>query len=164
MRASDTLNSITYFTAFAFWRPDAVIRHRVFIEACKIKGIDTVLGKFKEKQVKCPSCQQFVKRHEEKATDVNIALHAYQMASKGIEQIFLVTGDTDLIPAIMMIKHDFPAVCIGVIFPYNRYTGEMNKVAHLSYKTNAHLLNTCVLPQTLIKPNGKVISCPPDWT
>lgn len=164
LRKQDSLHSITYFTAFAFWRQSAVKRHTAFIEACKVNGINVVMGKFKEKQVKCPICHNPSTRHEEKATDVNIALYAYRMASQGIEQVVLVTGDTDLIPAIRLIKTDFPKIQVGVVFPYKRYTGEMKSEAHFSYKTDGNTLGNFVLPQTLMKPNGKIISCPPEWT
>ena len=34
-----------------------------------------------------------------------------------IEQILLVSGDTDMTPALKMIKEDFPSMKIGLIFP-----------------------------------------------
>ncbi|MHA3099381.1 NYN domain-containing protein, partial [Acinetobacter brisouii] len=34
-----------------------------------------------------------------------------------IEQILLVSGDTDMTPALKMIKADFPSMKIGLIFP-----------------------------------------------
>lgn len=164
IRDGDELHSITYFTAFANWREEAAKRHSIFIEACTVNGIDVVLGKFKEKTIRCPSCKENTIRHEEKATDVNIALYAYRLASKGVDQIFLVTGDTDMIPAIRLIKQDFPRVVIGVIFPYHRYTGEMKKEAHVSHKTDGNILEKFILPPVLVKPNGKKIRCPAEWT
>lgn len=163
MREEDTLHSITYFTALANWRERAVKRHSVFIEACGVMGVNVVLGKFKEKTARCPYCEKNFTKHEEKATDVNIALFAYRLASQGVEKVFLITGDTDMIPAIRLIKQDFPQTTVGVIFPYHRYTGEMKKEAHLSYKTDDNSLENFILPTVLVKSNGKKIRCPAEW-
>lgn len=57
-------------------------------------------------------------RLEEKQTDVNIALNLYRDAVQGnTEQVILISGDSDLTPALELIKVDCPTVKIGVIFP-----------------------------------------------
>jgi uncharacterized LabA/DUF88 family protein len=160
----DDLHSITYFTALANWRsPDAVQRHRALIEANEVNGINVVLGNFKRKQIHCSLCNGVLERHEEKATDVNIALYAYRLASKGLEQIILVTGDTDLIPAIKMIKEDFPTVRVGVIFPYDRMNKELKKVSCFHHKTRKSILYQFLLPDRISKSNNHVITCPANW-
>lgn len=163
MRSTDTLHSISYFTALAFWRTEAVTRHQVFIQACAVLGIDVVLGKFKEKNSMCPHCRRNILRHEEKATDVNLALHAYRLAAQGAEQVVLVTGDTDLIPAIRMIKSDFPDTKVGIIFPYRRDNRELEKEADFHHKTRKEILPSFRLPERLQKANGKFLTCPPKW-
>jgi len=163
MRSADTLQTITYFTALAHWLPDKSKRHAVFIEACKAKGIHVVQGKFKEKRSPCPHCGAIILRHEEKATDVNIALHAYRLASQGTQQIFFVSGDTDLIPAVRMIKQDFPSVVVGVVFPYQRDNKEFAQAADVHHKTSTQTLQGFILPTIITKPNGKTITCPKDW-
>ena len=51
---------------------------------------------------------------EEKETDVNIALGMYRAACRAdqlqIGQIVLVSGDTDLAPALAAIRQDFPCL------------------------------------------------------
>jgi uncharacterized LabA/DUF88 family protein len=163
MRSSDILHSITYFTALAFWREEAVKRHQVFIQACIAKRIDVVLGKFKEKPTTCQHCKQTIIRHEEKATDVNIALFAYRLAAQKMEKIIIVTGDTDLIPAIMMINSDFPYTKVGVVFPYRRDNRELEKEADFYHKTRKEILSLFRLPDQIQKPNGKIITCPSQW-
>ena len=163
MRSSDILHSITYFTSLAFWRKEAVKRHQMFIQACEAKGISIVLGKFKDKPSTCPHCRQDILRHEEKATDVNIALSAYRCATHGVEQIILVTGDTDLAPAIRLIKNDFPKTKVGLLFPYRRDNRELEKEADFHHKTRKDILPSFRLPEQIQKPNGKLITCPPQW-
>lgn len=63
---------------------------------------------------------------EEKETDVHIAISMYRTASKQenvppesrIEQLVLVSGDTDMAPALRAIREDFPDLKIGVVLPY----------------------------------------------
>ena len=160
---SDTLESVNYFTALAKWIDGAEKRHMALIDACKLKGINVIFGKFKRKEQQCPLCNKVFHRHEEKATDVNIALYAYRFASFGLEKIVFVTGDTDMIPSINLIRNDFPNVKVGVIFPYERHNRELKNKACFSYKTRLDLLEKCLLPPILTKPNGKKIVCPKEW-
>ena len=165
MRHDDTLHSIIYFTALAGWRSvDAVNRHQALINANAVKGVKSVLGKFKKKYIHCPKCNRSFERHEEKATDVNIALYAYRLAATSkVEQVVLVTGDTDLIPAINMIKEDFPSISVGVIFPYNRFNHELKNTTHFHHTTSEKILSNFRLSNKIVKSNGKIITCPPNW-
>jgi uncharacterized LabA/DUF88 family protein len=164
MRSFDILHNITYFTSLAFWRPESVERHQIFLQACKIYGITIIHGKFKEKKIPCPFCHKEIVRHEEKATDVNLALHAYRFAGQGVKQIILVTGDTDLMPAIKMIKSDFPSTRVGIVFPYCRDNRELEKEADFYHKTKKEILYSFRLPERIQKANGKFITCPAQWT
>jgi len=60
---------------------------------------------------------------EEKQTDVNIALHMYRDIAKGTtDQCVLVSNDSDLIPALAIIKEDFPEAIIGSVMPIKKRT------------------------------------------
>lgn len=55
---------------------------------------------------------------EEKQTDVNIAIDAYRDAAKGnAEHQVFISNDSDLEPALIAIREDFPAMNVGVIMP-----------------------------------------------
>lgn len=58
-------------------------------------------------------------RLEEKQTDVSIALHAYRdVIRKECDQIVLVSNDTDLEPALQMIRMDVgDNIDIGIVIP-----------------------------------------------
>ncbi len=65
---------------------------------------------------------------EEKQTDVNIALHMYRDAIKqSCDQIILVSSDSDLEPALKMIKEDVPEMEIGLILPRKKPTNKKNR-------------------------------------
>lgn len=67
---------------------------------------------------------------EEKETDVNLALGMYRAACRAdqlqidqIHQIVLVSGGTDLGPALAAIRADFPHIRLGVILPHRLQGG-----------------------------------------
>lgn len=55
---------------------------------------------------------------EEKQTDVNLALHAYRDAISGqFDQVVICSNDSDIEPALKMIREDAPLVRIGLVTP-----------------------------------------------
>lgn len=64
---------------------------------------------------------------EEKQTDVNLALHAYHDAlTDQIDQAVIVSNDTDLVPALRMIRANTP-VKIGLVIPTRNQERRPNK-------------------------------------
>lgn len=65
-------------------------------------------------------------RLEEKETDVHIAISMYRLAAKQertpeaerIEQIVLVSADTDMTPALKALREDFPDMKVAVVLPH----------------------------------------------
>ena len=114
------LREVFYFSAFATWRSNAHQRHRQYVEALKATGVTPVMGRFKEKDAFCKICKKPFKTHEEKETDVNIALWLLNEAYKdNFDEAFIVSRDSDLTPAIRMVLHEFPTKRIKVISPPN---------------------------------------------
>lgn len=57
-------------------------------------------------------------RLEEKQTDVNIALHLYDDVVQGrVEQVVLVSNDSDLVPALKFARRTNALLTIGTILP-----------------------------------------------
>lgn len=64
---------------------------------------------------------------EEKETDVRIAVEMYRLAvsqqcqsGEGVQQLVLVSSDTDMTPALEAIRTDYPHLRIGIILPRDR--------------------------------------------
>jgi uncharacterized LabA/DUF88 family protein len=105
----DTLSEVFYFTALAYWRQASESRHKIFISALENEGVQVIKGNFKEKDRFCRRCGASYKYHEEKETDVNIALYLLNEAYQDTyDKAIVVTNDTDLVPAIKMAKTHFP--------------------------------------------------------
>jgi hypothetical protein len=45
----DSVAAVLYFTALAFWNPDKLSRHKIFIKAQENEGVTIVYGEFKRR-------------------------------------------------------------------------------------------------------------------
>lgn|GEM_PF-698725 len=90
---------IVYFSAMARHReaarPGAVARHLRYVDALQATGVETILGHFKRRQVRCPYCGRVRDRWEEKQTDVGIAVRLVKLAATdACERVLVVSGST----------------------------------------------------------------------
>jgi len=170
-----TLEEIYYFSAFAYHRstPGVIERHMTYKRCLESKGIKAVMGRFKPKQIKCskydsrlkscPNCYGIISSHEEKETDVAIAAKLLELFSKNsCDTIVLVTGDTDLAPAIRVANDLFTDKSIRFIFPYKRRNNELAKLAQ-SMTIKPSLYNKFQLPDPLTMPDGTLVNKPITW-
>lgn len=77
---------------------------------------------------------------EEKQSDVNLALQAYHDAVTGdVDQVVIVTNDTDIAPAMKMIRA-YTAVHIGLVVPARPGLREPNTdLVDLAHWTRSHI-------------------------
>lgn len=67
---------------------------------------------------------------EEKQTDVNLALHVYSDVIQGAcEQVVICSNDSDIEPALKMIRAHAPHVRIGLVMPLREAVGEDEQVS-----------------------------------
>ncbi|EGY24821.1 hypothetical protein DA2_3031 [Desulfovibrio sp. A2] len=138
---SHQLGIIHYFTAYADWMPDKKRRHKALIRALLSEGVKVRRGKFKEKSRYCRWCQKTWKAHEEKQTDINIAIELMSSAFKNeYDTAIIISGDTDLVPAVRRVKNLFPEKRIGVLFPPGMRHGELERCCDYAIKLYANQL------------------------
>lgn len=112
---------------------------------------------------------------EEKETDVNIAISMYRLLAQQqhlqvdqqIQQVVLVSADTDMTPALRAIYEDFTEIRIGVILPHREgnvrgVPGSLQNYSHWMRRTitNAELA-ACQFPDRL--PTHKKPAIKPDY-
>ncbi|MBV6752690.1 DUF2384 domain-containing protein [Pseudomonas chlororaphis] len=103
---------------------------------------------------------------EEKQSDVNLALQVYHDAMTGqIDHAVIVTNDTDIAPALQMIRVHTP-VLIGVVVPTTDHirppNAELVKLAHWKRQhISASELAACQLPRVI--PGRKPTTKPESW-
>ena len=157
--SKDKIVDIFYFTAYAHWNPSKRSRHHLLIQALRQKGVKIIFGKFKVRDHKCRICKKEYPTFEEKQTDVNIAVKLFQCAiNNEFDSAILITGDTDLIPAIEGIKMTFPAKQIGVVIPIGRRSEDLKNICDFHMKMKEKHLKTSQLPESIvIDPENNIV-------
>lgn len=124
LRPNDDLQVVKCFTALVAG-PTKQRNQLVYLAALgTLPKVDIIQGKFKKKRIRCthPACtmpgDRFFDSQEEKHTDVNIALHMLDDAYRDrCDTLVLMSGDSDLVPAVQHVRHRFPAKRIFVYVP-----------------------------------------------
>lgn len=123
LRPDDTIERINYFTAIVEPdRPTSAKRDRQadFLKALTtLPRVKVIHGRYQRRRVHCGAqCRQPYNVPEEKKTDVNIALAMIDDALKDrVDRIILVSGDSDLEPAVAYIRKERPKIKIFVYIP-----------------------------------------------
>lgn len=161
--AQDQIQDVLFFTALATWSPSKVTKHNNYIGALKLTGVKSILGVFRRKKPRCRKCHQNYDTFEEKRTDVNIAMHMLKDAFEGnVDKIVVVSGDSDLVPPIEMIKEKFPAITVEVHVPIGGKARELMAAADRSVKYSTADIGASKLPDE-VKGKHKSYSKPPSW-
>lgn len=162
------VESVYYFSALAKHidarRPGTTLRHRNYVECLQSTGIIAELGRFKYKTVHCPSCHVDNPHYEEKETDVAISVRMLELFfTDKADTVVLVSGDTDLAPAVRTAQNLFPTKEVCFAFPYKRKNSELAKIVakHFRIRSNQYLKHQ--LPDPVVLPTGRTIHKPPEW-
>jgi hypothetical protein len=133
---TEKVQSIFYFSAFAHWLPAKMARHEIYVKALEARGVTCILGHFKNKERKCNPCGATWIAHEEKETDVSIGISLVNDAYKQrYEKAYLVTRDSDLMPAVRMIRAEFPTKqIVAVAPPFMGHSNDLITVCHSKQK------------------------------
>lgn len=108
---------------------------------------------------------------EEKHTDVNIALQMLDDAYQGLaDRMVVVSGDSDLSPALLKVKQRFPQIeillsvpCLGPTDP-RRLATELREASDSLLPIPLDLFVGSQFAPLVRKQNGKTIKIPLDWT
>lgn len=161
---NDKITDIFYFTTYTTWNPEKLSRHQKYVKALECVGIKTIFGSFKSKTRTCRICHKTYKTFEEKQTDVNIAIQLFQTAIKDMwDRAIILSGDSDLIPAIQATKTTFPSKQIYVIIPIGRRAEELKNVADFHMKLKRKHLETCQFDDVLIIDDKQKLARPESW-
>jgi uncharacterized LabA/DUF88 family protein len=166
IKSTDTITDIFYFTAYAEWNPDKQARHKLLVRALTMRGVKTVFGKFKRKEKECRLCHRIYRTFEEKQTDVNISIKLFQSTyNDTFDTGILITGDSDIIPAIIAVKESFPAKQIGLVTPIGRSAEEMKNVCDFHIKMKQDHLKNSQFPDSIVIDAAKNITLnrPAKW-
>lgn len=160
-RGHETIVAVRYFSAFATWLPGPYARHRQFVQALRVCGVDTVMAHFKERTMHCRSCGTTWVSREEKETDVHLALRLLADAEDDIfERGMLLTADSDLVPAVKMLKSRHPEKNITIAAPPGRYSQgrHLKQVSDSYFSISPGKMERSLLPEKVFDSNGVLVA------
>ena len=158
------LREIHYFTALTTWNLQKMVRHKTLIKVLESTDVTVVYGEFRKRERTCPNCRRTYSSHEEKQTDVNIALYLCREAFLDrYDRAFLVTVDSDLVPAIEMVKKTFPGKEVYLLTPIHRNSFALKQVCDFRMKIKEKHLHASQFPDIIPLENGKELKRPPEW-
>jgi uncharacterized LabA/DUF88 family protein len=158
------LVKVHYFSALASHKPESMARHRAYLRGLKSTGVIYTLGKFKSKLRSCLKCGTKWTGHEEKETDVNIAIQLVEEAMDDLMEVaYVITADSDFSPAVRLVQRRFPQIEYVPIAPPNRrHASELLQLSSRNLSLSANAIERNRLPETITDKSGSFL-CPPEY-
>ncbi|HZD74073.1 MAG TPA: NYN domain-containing protein [Actinomycetota bacterium] len=166
LRPRQTLERVTYFTARVRKDPDAARRQSDYLDAlaCHSPLVTIVDGRFQERQRRCWQCGSEWLVHEEKETDVNIAVALVEDAVLDrYDTALLISADSDLCPAIGAIRRLRPEKRIVGAFPPKRESGDLRRAVDGLVFIGDDKIRRSQLPPVVVTPSGIALRRPKHW-
>lgn len=160
----DTINDVFYFTTYTTWNQKKLARHQTYVKALQCTNVKIIFGEFRCIDITCRICHKSYKTFEEKRTDVNIAITLFQTAIKDTwDKAIIISGDSDLIPAIEALKKTFPTKEINIVIPIGRRAEELKQVADAHMKLKKKHLETCQFDDIVNIDSAHQLKRPDSW-
>jgi uncharacterized LabA/DUF88 family protein len=104
-------------------------------------------------------------RYSEKKSDVNLAI---AMLTDALEDLYdvavLVSADSDLIPAVEVIRKHIPNKRIALLLPPERGSIALKNSCHIALGTlNEGIIKKSQFPNTVISKSGYPLLRPSHW-
>lgn len=166
LRKDQTLVEVVYCTTLIKNDPDGQRNQLDFIDALKAHrpGIKVVYGHYLAKDMECFHCGRVYTRHEEKMTDVNIACHLLTDAMDGrFDVALLMSGDSDLVPPVRMVRERWPKKRVIAVFPPKRYSDALRRAVHGQKWVAEADLRQSLLPERIQVVPDRAVKRPAKW-
>lgn len=159
---------VKYFTARISAHPKDPDKHRrqgLFLEAIEsLSDTRVFYGHYLPKPQKCFQCGASWISHEEKMTDVYIAVELLRDAfDDAFDTALLISADSDLAPPVETVRNRFPSKRVIVICPPERQSKKLETVASSYFRLGRKVLQDSQFPDEYTKPDGYVLKRPPSW-
>ncbi|MGZ9676152.1 NYN domain-containing protein [Flavobacterium sp. GNP001] len=126
-------------------------------------------GKYQDKTMKCRAddgCAKEFMHWEEKQTDVSLAIKMVEDShNSDCNKIILVSGDSDFLPPLKLIKNFYKEIELMVLFPPAKYTNSIASLGFpcISMDRYKQRWNKSIL-DNILEVNGKTYRVPVEWT
>jgi uncharacterized LabA/DUF88 family protein len=165
LKPDQELVAVKYFTTRVDHPADSVRRQTVYLDALRVREeVEIVYGKFAYPEKECDACRDRRPRRTEKQTDVNIALHLVRDAyGQRFDLALLISGDSDLVPAVNEVEGVCPGRRVLVIHPPKRRSDELCNAASHSFALGRKHLASSLLPEMVPGDDGYALYQPAEW-
>jgi uncharacterized LabA/DUF88 family protein len=160
------LIELVYSTARVKKKPKSRERQRAYIDALEesYPKLSVIYGHYLAKEVRCKNCGHTYLRHEEMMTDVNIACKLLLDAVDGkFDTAIIISGDSDLVPPIRIIKAKFPEKRVLTLFSPKRFSVNLCSESHGWRRIAESDLWQSQLPKNVNSQSGTTLLRPSEW-
>ncbi|MFC5829179.1 NYN domain-containing protein [Nonomuraea insulae] len=168
LRSHQRLESLSYFTATIRNDPPAIERQEEYLAALASVGVQVILGRYQEQQVRCRACGHIRRTYAEKQSDVALGVAmATDVAIGKVDAVMLVSGDSDLCAAVHAIRRiDLERETktrVITAFPPRRRSESLRLVSDAWFPLGDAVIRQSQLPAVIQTPDGAVYRRPPYW-
>jgi uncharacterized LabA/DUF88 family protein len=161
---NQVLGSVKFFTSRINNNKKKQGRQYDFLNALFTTDTEIIYGHFLSQPFNCRICGARDFETKEKMTDVNIATQILKDAfTNSFDVAFLISGDSDLVPPLRMIRDLFPDKELIVVFPPERKSTSLSNVAHRSFTLSRGKLKSSQFPDQVVNKHGHIIQKPAEW-
>lgn len=157
---------VKYFTAPVLGDPGTASRqayHQAAVSARHPNAFAITQGRYQSKTATCRNCHTSWTVHEEKETDVNIAVALVGDAASGaMDSALIISADSDLAPAVRAAKQFRPHMFIGAAFPPKRFSNELKQLMPASSQIGRDKIRRALLPG-VFTIGSTTYTCPNKW-
>ena len=158
LREGQELVAVNYYSAYATWLPREFARHRQFTAALSRVGVSTHMSDFMTRTRSCFSCGATWESHEEKQTDVRMAVDMVSDALvDNFDMAVVITADSDLGPAVEKVRA-VPGKRLLMIAPPGRFS-RARDLGHNIVITRGRIARHLLPPQ--IDEDGRIVATRP---
>jgi uncharacterized LabA/DUF88 family protein len=163
LKPNQELVQVKYFTSAISNGKGKQERQNAYLDALRTREkLEIILGRFQPDSKECDHCGHKAYHPQEKKTDVNIATNLICDAIEDrYDTALLITGDSDLVPALQAVKRLRPEKRLVVVFPPNRRSMELaNSSGGPPIQIWETMLRQNRLPDSIKREGLPDITCP----
>lgn len=165
LKPHQSLVNLKYFTSRSSGPSQSQRRQTIYLDALQARGgLEIHFGNFNTKDVHCADCGRTWLDHEEKQTDVKIAVHMLRDAHNDqFDMALLISGDSDQVPTVREIEQEYAPKRVTVAFPPKRVSGDLKKAASSSFSIGEQHFRNAQLPSVVAGKIGYALCQPVQW-
>ncbi|EOD69649.1 NYN domain-containing protein [Amycolatopsis vancoresmycina] len=161
-----TLTGVKYFTARVRNDAGSLQRQSTYLDAlgAHCANLEIIDGRFQEKVRGCRQCGSTWTGYEEKETDVSIAIALLEHGvTDDFDTAVIISGDSDLCPAVRALKRVCPDKEVVVAFPPARWSHDLKLAVLAAFPIGVAKLRQAQLPVEVITDDGHTLKRPGRW-